>query len=157
VKSLIYRVEHKTREDLKALLVFGGERLEGQMEYRLGLVAELMDAPTSGDVMAAAPVEQPRAHVEESSAIDGLLARLRQFKIERLAGTDLSEIAELVNGLEEVIVHQPAPLQLKYKVLQEHFVKQRTGGEAAAKEEPANARVARPTWRVSRGPDQNRS
>ncbi|MBI4082577.1 MAG: hypothetical protein HY423_08200 [Candidatus Lambdaproteobacteria bacterium] len=152
MNSLIYRVEHKAREDLKALLVFGGERLEGQMENRLRMVAELMEAPTSGEVMETEPEVLPQAPGEDTSAVDALLARLRQFKIEMLASTDPSEVAELVNGLEEVIMHQPAPLQLKYKVLQEHFVKQRTGGEPAAKE-----RAPQPTWRVSRGPDHDRS
>ncbi|MBI4082579.1 MAG: hypothetical protein HY423_08210 [Candidatus Lambdaproteobacteria bacterium] len=157
--SLIYRIEHHRREELKALLVFGGERLEGQMENRLRTVMEIMESPVRGAAVgAAAAWVAPPPPAEDDTRLEELLARLRLIRHEQLVNTDLDEVAALVNGLEAEFGGMPAPLQVKYTALRDYLVRQRAGqSAAAAPAPPQQGRTPQPNWAVPQGPDQDRS
>jgi hypothetical protein len=159
LNSLIYRIEHHRRADLKTLLVFGGERLEGQMEHRLRTVMELVEAPVRGAVVSAADGAAPPAPpAEDARRIDDLMARLKKIKNQQLVTTDLGDAAEIVNGLEAAFEDLPAPLQVKYNGLRDYLVRQRAGqGAAAAGAPPPQGRAPRPNWTLPEGPDRERS
>jgi hypothetical protein len=114
LNSLVYKIEHYSEPDLKAVIVFGGERLGGQMEVHLKLTAGILEAP-------------PKSLVAESRKSEGsryaqLIVMLRAADPRKLRQAKLSErrwseIHEIVTGLEGMQDQFPEMLKTKFVIL----------------------------------------
>jgi len=122
VKSLVYGIQHADQADLKALLVFGGERMEGQMERSLELVQKILAAPPTNKH------EAPTSPGPDDYGSYGeLIAELRKVNLKELDKMDINVIADLVNGLDSVIEYSPASLRAKYRTMSDHLLYRRRG------------------------------
>ena len=121
---LVYRISHATRKDLNTLLIFGGERLEGQMEERLSMVTEIIEALQTGE----GNEEEHEAVMQEeldTSREEELLARLRLMNPKTVKDAPMSDISAVVNGLEGIIEEQSPQLKSKYKLLCDYLISRR--------------------------------
>jgi hypothetical protein len=120
LKSLVYGIQHQERADLKALLVFGGERMEGQMERSLERVEKILSAPPTDRR------EQPTPPGPDDYGSYGeLIAALRQVNLKELGRMEIREVASLVNALDAVIEYSPAHLRAKYRVMSDYLINRR--------------------------------
>lgn len=120
LKSLVYGIQHQERADLTTLLVFGGERIEGQMERSLERVEKLLAAPPA--VRHESPVPPGP---EDYGSYGELIAALRQVNLKELDRMDIREIAGMVNALDAVIGHSPANLRAKYRAMSDYLINRR--------------------------------
>ena len=115
VNALVYKIEHYNDPDLKAAIVFGGERLGGQMEVHLKLTAGILERlPTAHSANPEAPPHETR--------YTKLVAMLRAADPHKLRQTGLndrkwSEVHEIVHGLEGFQGQFPELLKAKFVML----------------------------------------
>ena len=121
LKSLVYGIQHGENPDLRALLVFGGERIEGQMEFSLEMVQKILAAPET----KFPPRPEPRPDHNDYGSYGELVAELRQVNVRELDKMDVRAIADLVNGLDAVIEYSPATLRAKYRAMNDYLLKGR--------------------------------
>lgn len=112
LNSLVYKIEHYSEPHLKAVIVFGGERLGGQMEVHLKLTAGILEAPPK--------ILHTELHKPEDSRYAKLIIMLRAADPRKLRKAGLnarrwSEIHEIVSGLEGM--HEQFPEILKTKFI----------------------------------------
>lgn len=120
INSLVFGIQHDEQPDLKMLLVFGGERLEGHMERSLEMLQKVLAAtPTNRH-----QVEQAKT-AEDYGSYGELIAELRGINLKELDKMDLRDISSLVNGLDAVIEYSPASLRAKFRALNDHLLARR--------------------------------
>jgi hypothetical protein len=117
LNSLIYRIEHYQDPQRKAIIVFGGERLEGQMEVHLKLAGSILEQPER-----SAPSRATTESLE--SRYPRLIALLRATDPRKLrrAGPNerrWAEVREIVQGLEGVADQFPEMLKTKFELLRD--------------------------------------
>jgi len=115
LNSLVYKIEHFFNPDRKAIIVFGGERLGGQMEAHLKMTTGLLERPVQS--LAAQHALAP-----EESRYSQLIAALREADPRKLRQSGLSEqryakIREIVTGLGGIQDRFPQVLQAKFALL----------------------------------------
>jgi hypothetical protein len=115
VHCLVGLIAHEKDPDLRAVVLFGGERLEGQLEKSLAALRECL-APTKGAVRDA----QLQARREE------LLRDLKALDLKELSHLDVDVVARLVNELEGALDGAPIEMRSKYRALSDHLVRRRT-------------------------------
>ena len=112
--SLVYHLENPDGKSMRALLLFGGERLENQMEQRLR---------TAGLVLGGELGARGRLKPEDR---EQLIAELRKLNEKRLFDYELSHLAAIVNGLEESKEDLPKELKLLYRAASDYLFQKRT-------------------------------
>jgi hypothetical protein len=142
VNSLVYRIEHYTDPALKAVMVFGGERLGGQMETHLKMATGLLERAS------ADPAVRSTDGGNDSRARE-LIAALRATDLRRLRRTKLSEhrraaIHEMVTKLGDIQEQFPQALQAKYVLLSKFLEENPAPAPAPSGEQPPEAPRARP-------------
>jgi hypothetical protein len=115
VNSLVYRIEHYQDPQRKSVIVFGGERLEGQMEVHLKLAGSILEQPEK-------PIQPNASGDSEESRYARLIALLRASDPRKLrqAGPDerrWAEAREIVRGLEGIADQFPELLKTKFALL----------------------------------------
>jgi hypothetical protein len=130
LNSLVYKIEHYSNPGLKAVIVFGGERLGGQMEVHLKMTAGLLEQPAKSRAAASALAPGEPRYAE-------LIAALRatdavQLKQTGLAGKRLAEIREIVTGLGGIEDQFPQALKAKYVLLSKLIADQPAAPESSA-------------------------
>lgn len=113
---LVGRIEGTGHPQHQAVVVFGGERLEGQLERRLQVMGEVL-AGTGGGVGRG-----------ESAVLDThekLLGALSNVNVKRLYDYDLDLLSRIVNGLEEGKEDLPKELKPKFKSVSDYILKRR--------------------------------
>jgi hypothetical protein len=117
--SLIARVESSADEELKAVVIFGGERLEGQLQRRLQVLAEVLgQGPGSGGSQVVGAPLGPEER-------EKLLAALADLNVRRLSDYDPDLLARIINGLEEGREALPKELKPKYKAAGDYLLRKR--------------------------------
>ncbi len=114
LNSLVYKIEHYSEPELKAVIIFGGERLGGQMEVHLKMTAGILEAPPK---VLSADSRKP-----EDSRYAKLIVMLRAADPRKLRQAKLnerrwSEIHEIVTGLEGMQDQFPEMLKTKFIIL----------------------------------------
>jgi hypothetical protein len=120
MKSLVYAIQHEEKPELRALLVFGGERLEGHMERSLELVQRILAAPPTN-----AHMPPPAPGPDDFGSYGELIQELRAVNVKELDKMDIHAIADLVNGLDDVIEYSPAALRTKYRAMNDYLLNRR--------------------------------
>ena len=119
VNCLVALIEGKG-SDARAIVVFGGERLEGRLEGKLDILDSLLASDGAirtarGGVVSAGP------------ELSKLVNELKKINPKRLFDHDLATLAELVNHLEGHKDDIPKPLRPRYALLHEYILKKRLG------------------------------
>jgi hypothetical protein len=120
VKSLVYGIQHLEKPELRCLLVFGGERLEGQMERSLELVQKILAASATNQRHPP-----PAPGQDDFGGYGELIAELRDINVKELDKLDIRAIADLVNGLDAVIEYSPAALRAKHRAMNDYLLNRR--------------------------------
>lgn len=109
--TLILRIRHETEEKQRALLLFGGERLEGQLEKRVRFVELILEG--------AGKVKIPKVNTEN------LMGQLEALNVNKMGERDIDELSNIVNGLEEDFKTMSKDNQVKYKALSDYVMNKR--------------------------------
>jgi hypothetical protein len=114
LNSLVYKIEHYSEPDLKAVIIFGGERIGGQMEAHLKMTAGILESPPT--------LRHAERNKPEDSRYTQLIAMLRATDPRKLRKAGLnergwSEIHEIVSGLEGMQDRFPEMLKTKFVTL----------------------------------------
>jgi hypothetical protein len=115
LNSLIYKIEHYSEPDLKAVIVFGGERLGGQMEVHLKLTTGLLEQPVATKLTQ-------RTGGPEDSRYTQMIAALRAADPRKLRQSGLNEkrwheLREIVTELRDIQEQFPEVLRAKFTLL----------------------------------------
>lgn len=124
LKSLVYGIQNGRQPDLAALLVFGGERIEGHMERSLELVQRILAAPPTNKYEDQYE-GKAKPGVDDYGGYGELITELRDLNLKEIDRMDIREISDLVNGLDAVIEYSPASLRAKYRTLNDHLLQRR--------------------------------
>jgi hypothetical protein len=119
LKSLVYVIQHAENKDLTMLLIFGGERLEGQIEFNLETLEKILVSNVPPQKDKPADSAKPR---KELGDYGELINALRNVDVKTLDQMDLHTIARLVNGLEGIIEQSPVSLRAKYRLLNDYLL-----------------------------------
>lgn len=114
--SLIFRIENPAESNLRAVMIFGGERLAAQLETRLNTATDILEGKT-----AAGRVDQSLVGVEK------LKAELEKLNIRRLFDYDMKKLSAIVNGLEDDKDNLPKALKPAFKSVSDFIIKKRMG------------------------------
>jgi hypothetical protein len=117
--TIVCPVAHAFESGREALVLFGGERLEGQLEDRL----VTLEAVLAGD-HATGPKAAARGKADERRRAE-LLEALQKMDTKRLYEQDLAYLADLVNALDEIKDDLPLPLKSKYGAVTKYLLKKR--------------------------------
>jgi hypothetical protein len=112
--SLVYRIANPKDAILRALLIFGGERLEGQLERRLQAAATILEK-TAAERGGLPPLDTP----------EQMEAALAKINVKRLFDYDMDMLARMVNGLEEHKEDLPKHLKPLFKSVSDYIIKKR--------------------------------
>jgi hypothetical protein len=115
LNSLVYKIEHYSDPSLKAVIIFGGERLGGQMEIHLKLTTSLLEQPA-----ARTAAEHPTG--PEESRYTQLIAALRAADPRKLRQSGLNEkrwgqLKEIVTELRDIQEQFPEVLKAKFTLV----------------------------------------
>jgi len=111
--SLVARVEQQENSSHRAVIIFGGERLEGKLEMRLEKLAEILTGTTR--------TAQRSAMLSQSE--EDLYATLQKLNVKRLFDYDLKLLSNIVNTLEDQKESLPKDLKPKFKVVSDFVLK----------------------------------
>lgn len=115
LNSLLYKIAHFVKPDCKAIVVFGGERLGGQMEMHLKLAAGLLEQPTRTRAGDPAPAPEESRYPELIAALRAADPRkLRQSGLDEQRWT---EVRKIVTGLSGIQDRFPQVLKAKFALL----------------------------------------
>jgi len=113
--SLVYRIAHFVDPDCKAIVVFGGERLGGQMETHLKFAAGVLEQPTKTRASGSAPAPEESRYGELIAALRAADPRkLRQSGLDEERWT---EVRKIVTGLSAIQDRFPQVLKAKFALL----------------------------------------
>jgi len=121
LNSLIYRIEHYQDPQRKAIIVFGGERFEGQMEVHLKVAGSILEQPQKR-------IESKAGGESGDSRYARLIALLRAIDPRTLRQARPSEqrwaeVREIVRGLEGIADEFPEMLKTKFALLRKLLAK----------------------------------
>ncbi len=125
-KTLICPIVHRDNPGMRALVLFGGERMGGQLEARL----EILEGILEGGPAEGAPPARGRSEEqsEEQGRREQYMEALTKMDMERLPSQDFAFLAELVNELDEYKEELPRHLKPKYGTLSRFVVNRRLRG-----------------------------
>ncbi len=111
--TLVYPLENPSYKNMRAVLIFGGKRLESGLESRLQGAAEILRVAPPSSPRGGLPLESRERLVESLSKIDP----------KRMFEYDLELLARIVNGLEETKEDLPKHLKPIFKYVSYYFLK----------------------------------
>ncbi|HKI97047.1 MAG TPA: hypothetical protein VKB51_01110 [bacterium] len=112
---LLYCFENPGDKNMRGVLLFGGERLEGQLEKRLETAASILSGPARSSARGGVALE---SHEQ-------LVAALSKLNVKRLFDYDMELLARIVNGLEESKEELPKHLKPIFKSASDYIIKHR--------------------------------
>lgn len=112
---LVYPFENPNDANCRGILIFGGERLEGQLERRLEAASGILDGTPGGSKSTPLGLEDH----------DQLLERLSKINVKRLFEYDLAILSRIVNHLEESKEDLPKNLKPIFRSVSEYILKKR--------------------------------
>lgn len=101
--------------DLRGVLMFGGERLEGQLSKRLEAANEVLRSRGRSSPFGGLVLESR----------EDLMAALSRLNVKRLFDYDLELLARIVNGLEHTKDELPKQLKPVFKAASDYIIKHR--------------------------------
>ena len=105
--SLIIRVLNTADDRFRAVVIFGGERMEGQLETRM---------KSLGDILSGAklkPEDDP----------EFMINQLKKINVKRLFDYDMATLTKIANALEHDKNSLPLELKPKMKAVLDHIMK----------------------------------
>lgn len=123
-KTLICPIVHNGNPRLRALVLFGGERLEGQLEARL----EELESALAGNESGQDPDSASTASAaDEQQRREEYIDSLQKMDTGHLQKQDFDFLMEIVNELDEVKEDLPRTLKPKYGTVTRYVLKKRLG------------------------------
>ncbi|MCZ6843618.1 MAG: hypothetical protein O7G32_12405 [SAR324 cluster bacterium] len=121
INTLLCPVSSNAEPELQLLVLFGGEFVDNQMDSRLHALHTLLikREPHSGS--------QPSGPAKDAKSLDELLALLDETDGKRLFSRRLEDLAEIVNGLEEIKEQLSVDQKAKFGTLSHYLVQKRFG------------------------------
>ena len=104
--SLIIRVASTADSRFRAVVIFGGERLEGQLESRLKHLDDILSGAKKSD----------------ANSVETLVASLQKVNVKRLYDYDLNQLKTIANGLDHEINNLPKELRPKIKAINDYIM-----------------------------------
>ena len=115
--TLVYPFENPSYKNMRAVLIFGGKRLESGLES--GLESRLQG---TAEILRVAPRSSPRGGLPLESR-ERLVESLSKIDPKRMFEYDLELLARIVNGLEETKEDLPTHLKPIFKLVSYYFLK----------------------------------
>jgi hypothetical protein len=112
---LLYCFENASDKNLRGVLLFGGERLEGQLEKRLQAAEGILQGTGRSSPLGGLAVESR----------EQLMEALGKLNVKRLFEVDMERLARIVNGLEETKEDLPKHLKPIFKSASDYILKHR--------------------------------
>lgn len=112
---LLYLFANPADKNLRGVIVFGGERLEGQLERRLEAASEVLVGTGRSSARGGLALDNP----------EQLEAALAKINVKRLFDYDMDLLARIVNGLEESKEELPKHLKPVFKSISDYILKHR--------------------------------
>ena len=113
--ALVWRFENPADANLRGVLLFGGERMAGQLEKRLQAAEEILSGTGKSSPHGGIPLESR----------DDLMAALAKLSPKRLYEYDMDMMARIVNGLEETKEELPKHLKPIFRSVSEYILTRR--------------------------------
>ena len=107
IHSLVYVIKHVQNPTLSIMLIFGGERVKGQLEHMLQATEKIISSPSQ------TPHEPSKQGPDTSLMLD----ILRNLEPREFGSLDIHSLSGIVHGLAGVINHAPSALRSKYALL----------------------------------------
>jgi len=112
---LLYAFENPADKNLRGVILFGGERMEGQLEKRLQSAGEILTGTGRSSPLGGLPLDNHEQLVEA----------LSKLNVKRLFDYDVERLARIVNGLEESKEELPKHLKPIFKSVSDYILKRR--------------------------------
>lgn len=112
---LLYPFENQADKNLRAVVMFGGERMEGQLEKRLSAIGPVLEGTGRSSAWGGLPLDNH----------DQLVEALSKLNVKRLYDYDVELLARIVNGLEESKEELPKHLKPIFKSASDYILKRR--------------------------------
>ena len=112
---LVYCFENPDDKNLRGVLLFGGERLEGALEKRLQAATNILEGTGRSSPLGGLALESREQLVEA----------LSKLNVKRLFDVDMDRLARIVNGLEESKEELPKHLKPVFKSASDYILKHR--------------------------------
>ena len=113
--ALVWLFEHPADANLRGALLFGGERMAGQLEQRLQRATAILEGTGRSS---------PHGGIALESRED-LMAALAKLNPKRLYEYDMDLMARIVNGLEETKEELPKHLKPIFRSVSEYILTRR--------------------------------
>ena len=117
MRGLVSPFENPSYNNMRAVLIFGGKRLESGLES--GLESRLQG---TAEILRVAPRCSPRGGLPLESR-ERLVESLSKIDPKRMFEYDLELLARIVNGLEETKEDLPTHLKPIFKLVSYYFLK----------------------------------
>lgn len=112
---LVVRFANSDDPNLRGVILFGGERLEGQLEKRLEAASTVLQGPSRSSPLGGLALERR----------EDLVNALGRLNPKRLYEHDLELLARIVNGLEHTKDDLPKQLKPIFKAASDYIIKHR--------------------------------
>jgi hypothetical protein len=112
---LVYCFENPADKNLRGVLLFGGERLEGQLERRLQTAVGILEGTGRSSPHGGLALESR----------EQLIEALSKLNVKRLFDYDMDLLARICNGLEESKEELPKHLKPVFKSASDYILKHR--------------------------------
>ena len=112
---LLYAFENPADKNLRGVILFGGERMEGQLEKRLQAASDILQGSGRSSPLGGLPLDNH----------DQLVEALGKLNVKRLFDYDVELLARIVNGLEETKEELPKHLKPVFKSASDYILKRR--------------------------------
>jgi hypothetical protein len=112
---LVYGFENPADKNLRGVILYGGERMEGHLERRLQAAGEVLQGAARSSPYGGVPLDNR----------EQLLERLSKINVKRLFEYDMDLLARIVNGLEETKEELPKHLKPIFKSVSDYILKRR--------------------------------
>jgi len=118
VNSVIALIEG-ANSNARAIVIFGGERLEGKLESKLSILESVLGKNES--------VRQAEVQKAQGPSLQELLTELKSINPKRLFDYELNVLSKLVHELEQHKDSIPKPFRPKYSALNSFLLKRQLG------------------------------
>lgn len=112
--TIVFRFENPADTALRAVMLFGGERMATQLESRLSIATAILEGRT-----AAGKVDLSLMSPED------LKIELGRLNLKRLFDYDLAKLSVIINGLEDSKEELSKTLKPAFKTVSDYIIKKR--------------------------------
>jgi hypothetical protein len=114
--TLVSLFQNPADANLRGVILFGGQRMEGQLEKRMQAARAILESTGRSSARGGLALDS-RDQLEE---------RLSKINVKRLFDYDIELLARIVNGLEEVREELPLELKPTFKAISDFVIRQKT-------------------------------